>query len=129
MALFGNRDKERPQDAQPQPQGFRQLQPRQVFCRTCDAQRVFSRCWQRTAPVTVCTGCKTPFDDPAALYRQNQPSCPRCGEFLEHPGFDYGLCDTCNSKYEIVPGTKPSLLPNKKQRDDMDKLGKTWSPR
>jgi len=26
-----------------------------------------------------------------------------------------------------VPGTKPTLLPNKRQRDEMDKFGKTWS--
>lgn len=128
MALFGNRDKEQPQNKPAQPQGYRQLPPRSVYCRICDAQRTFSRVWQRLTPVTVCTCCKTPFDDPAALYRQTLPACPRCGEFLEQPGFDYGLCDNCHSKYEIVPGTKPSLLPNKQQRDAMNQFGKTWSP-
>jgi hypothetical protein len=67
------------------------------------------------------------FENPAALYNKNQPACPTCGEFLEQPGFEYGLCDGCGSKYEIMQGTVPSLLPNKKQRHAMNKVGKSWS--
>ncbi len=130
MALFGGRrDNNRPtpsrEGAAPNPPpGIRPLPAREVTCGVCDARRTFSRCWERTAPVAVCPGCRGRFDNPAALYRLPQPACPRCGEFLEHPGFQYGLCDTCGSKYEIVPGTKPGLLPNKAQRDEMNKVGR-----
>jgi hypothetical protein len=54
------------------------------------------------------------------------PACPQCGELLEHPGFEYGLCDVCGSKHELVPGTRPSLLPNKVQREAMAKHGRVW---
>jgi len=68
------------------------------------------------------------FDDPAGLYRRALPVCARCGEYLEHPGFEYGLCDGCGSKYELVAGAKPGLLPNLKQRQEMDKHGKSRIP-
>ena len=127
MALFsGNRDKQPPNA--PQPQNIRQLPPRKVFCKVCNADRPFSRCWVRLAPLTACTACNTPFPNPAELYAKRLPACPRCGEFLEHPNVHYGLCDGCHSKYEIVPGTKASLLPNRKQREQMNQFGKTWSP-
>ena len=48
-------------------------------------------------------------------------------EFLEQPGFEYGQCDGCRSKYELVTGAKPGLLPNKQQRAEMDKVGKARS--
>ena len=86
-----------------------------------------TRCWVRTAYLTQCMCCGLAFENPAALYQRNQPACPRCGEFLEHPGFEYGLCDVCGSKYELVAGAKPGLLPNKRQRDEMNKHGKAWS--
>jgi predicted RNA-binding Zn-ribbon protein involved in translation (DUF1610 family) len=98
-----------------------------VFCRVCNAYRPFTRCWMRTAPVQVCTSCGAVFEDPAKLYDLHLPACPRCGEYIEHPGFEYGLCDACGSKYEIVEGAKPGLLPNKRQRDAMDLHGKARS--
>lgn len=73
-----------------------------------------------------CPNCKTFFEDIPAIYKENQPTCPRCGEYLEQPGFEYGLCDGCGSKYELVTGTKPGLLPNAKQRAEMEKNGKVW---
>jgi len=90
-----------------------------AFCRICDERRQFSACWVRTAPVQRCTCCGTVFPDPRKLYQQNLPACPKCGEFLECAGFQYGLCDGCGSKYELMPGTRPGLLPNKKQRARM----------
>lgn len=104
------------------------LPARKIFCHVCAGERSFSRCWTRPAVVRTCPCCKTEFSDPAALYRRFQPSCPRCGEFLEQPNFEYGLCDGCGSKFEIMPGTKPGLIPNLKQRQEMDKHGKARSP-
>lgn len=125
MALFSGRgDKQPPAGAQ-QPT-IRQIPAREIFCRVCNADRTLSRCWERLAPLVGCPACNTAFENPRALYALNLPACPRCGEFLEQPGFQYGLCDGCQSKYEIVPGTKPTLLPNKRQRDEMDKFGKAW---
>lgn len=101
--------------------------PRQAYCRICGAVRKFSRCWVRLRPVRQCEGCGAAFEDPAALYRKFQPRCPRCEELLEQPTFEYGTCDGCGSKYELVAGTPPSLLPNRQQRQEMDKHGKMRS--
>jgi hypothetical protein len=124
MGLFGGRDKAPSGSALPT---VRQLPARQVYCRVCNAERVFSRCWERISPLLACPACTQAFENPAALYQLNLPACPHCGEYLEQPGFEYGACDACSSKYEIVPGTKPSLLPNRRQRDEMNKYGKSWS--
>jgi hypothetical protein len=76
--------------------------------------------------VMRCSCCGLVFENPAALYKRLQAACPKCGEFLEQPGFEYGLCDGCGSRYELVPGTKPSLLPNRAQRAAMAKYGRAW---
>jgi len=76
--------------------------------------------------VEECPCCDLKFEDPPFLYKRFQPTCPRCGEFLEQPNFEYGICDGCGSKYELMPGTKPGLLPNKAQRQEMDSHGKVW---
>lgn len=73
--------------------------------------------------VRACTSCGMPFPNAGELYRGFQPSCPQCGEFLEHPGFDYGICDNCGSKFELPDGAKPGLLPNKEQRHRMGIIG------
>jgi len=126
MALFGGRP-DKPSEAAPAQASIRQLPGRTIFCRICSADRPFSRCWERLGPLRACPGCNAVFENPAQLYQLTLPACPHCGEYLEQPGFQYGLCDGCQSKYEIVPGTRPSLLPNKRQRDEMDKFGKSWS--
>jgi hypothetical protein len=100
---------------------------RPAWCRVCNREQQLSRCWRRTSQMTQCTACGSPFENPAALYRRFQPACPNCAEPLEQPGFDYGLCDGCGSKYEIVEGAKPGLLPNRQQRAEMEKSGKSWS--
>ena len=125
MALFGKGDKAKPRGAQ----GGAEAVPvvgREAHCRICDAYRPFSKCWLRSKHMTRCPGCGIVFESPAQLYEKFQPSCPECGEFLEQPGFEYGLCDQCGSKYELVQGTKPGLLPNRQQRAEMDKHGKVW---
>jgi hypothetical protein len=126
MGLFQRR-KAVSEAAQPKPEA-RQTHPREVFCRLCDEYRQFSKCWLRLGRIAQCPSCGEAFSDPAALYKQNQPACPSCGEFLEHTGFEYGLCDVCGSKYELVQGALPSLLPNRKQREDMNLTGQSWSP-
>ena len=100
---------------------------RESHCRICKGVRHFSTCWLRPRPLTACTNCNTPFDNPQALYAMRQPACPHCGEFLEHPGFEYGQCDGCGSKYELVEGCVPSLIPNAKQRDAMNTIGRSRS--
>ena len=126
MALFGkgNSKEGKGQGAQP----VRPVIGREAYCMACRERRPFSRCWMRVAPLTQCQCCGTAFENPAELYAKNQPACPKCGELLEQPGFEYGLCDTCGSKHEVMAGTKPSLLPNRKQRAEMEKHGKSWSP-
>ena len=69
--------------------------------------------------------CGLPLGGHPEIYKKQQPACPKCGEYVEFPGFRYGICDGCKSKFELVEGTKPSLLPNSKQRAAMDKVGKT----
>ena len=93
--------------------------PKHVYCRICGAMRVFTKCWQRVLEPRVCGCCGLTFDDPIALYQQNFPACPRCEEFLEQPTFEYGICDGCGSKFELVEGTPPNLLPNRGQREEM----------
>lgn len=129
MAIFGQGDKRREGDgkAGPPPQSkARPTAPHEAFCRVCNRRQKFSRCWLRVDRLAECPCCKTAFPNPAALYQEFQPVCPRCGEYLEQPGFEYGLCDGCGSKYELVAGTRPDLLPNLKQRAEMEKHGKTW---
>jgi hypothetical protein len=125
LALFGKGEKEKPgQDKGPS--GAVPVVGRKAFCRICDDYRQFSRCWLRPKHVTQCPECGVRFENVPALYAKFQPACPRCGAFLEQPGFEYGLCDGCGSRYELVPGTKPGLLPNQRQRAEMDKHGKVW---
>jgi hypothetical protein len=102
---------------------------RDAPCRICKGMRHFSRCWLRPRMLTACTHCNAPFDDPRALYALRQPACPHCGEFLEHPGFEYGLCDDCGSKYELVENCVPGLLPNAQQREAMNQTGRSRSIR
>ena len=125
MGLFGKRDTQ-PKDGG----GFAETVPlpgRQAWCRECKADRTFTKCWKRNGYVAQCPCCGVQFDNLAQVYERNQPVCPRCGEFLEHPGFEYGICDGCQSKYELVEGAKPGLLPNKKQRAQMEQYGKSWT--
>lgn len=134
MALFGKTEKK----ATPTPaakesrvahrdsDSARPVVGREVFCRICDKRQQFSRCWLRVNFEVRCPCCGMAFENPAEPYMKFQAACPQCGENLEQPGFEYGLCDGCGSKYELVPGTKPGLLPNKKQRAEMEKHGKAW---
>ena len=123
MALFG---KKKDPAAKPESE-MRQAASRTAYCRICKAEKVFSPCWERVGLLQRCTFCRRPFADPEKLYARHLPVCPGCGEYLEHPSFLYGLCSGCGSKYELMPGAKPSLLPNKSQRESMDKQGKSWS--
>ncbi len=125
MGLFGRKDKEPAQGTAAA--GTRPTMPRIAYCSVCNRDQQFSRCWLRTTLVTQCGCCGQAFQEPRAIYAQNLPACPRCGEFLEHPGFEYGLCDGCGSKFEVVQGTKPGLLPNKQQRDAMNRHGRSRS--
>lgn len=127
MALFRRNDaaKDEAKPASSTPEA-RSVIARNVYCRICEAYTNFSKCWLRIKPLTKCMGCGTAWPNPRSLYEETQPSCPTCGEWLEFPGFEYGLCDVCGSKYELVEGAKPSLIPNKKQRDAMDAVGKSW---
>ena len=105
----------------------RPLIGRQLQCRVCAEPRKLTRCWRRLVPVKKCGCCGQVFENPLALYAQFQPKCPRCAEPLEQPGFDYGLCDGCGTKYEIVENTKPGLMPNQRQREEMRKTGRIWT--
>ena len=128
MPLFRRNEKNAPASAAgASPDKVRPLPARRVFCATCNSEQTFTRCWTRPAMLRACTCCKTAFPDPAALYKRRLPACPQCGEYLEHPNFEYGLCDGCGSKFEIMPGAKPGLLPNREQRQEMDKHGKARS--
>lgn len=97
---------------------------KEQLCSVCSARRMFTRSWHRIRPVTQCPCCGLTFESVQKVYSQVQPQCPKCEEPMEQPNFDYGLCDTCGSKFEIVAGTKPGLLPNQQQRADMRKFGK-----
>ena len=114
--------------AKPEAKALEETRPlvgRVVYCRVCAADRNFSRAWRRMRRMPVCPCCGLEFKDLNALYAQHQPLCPRCEEPLEVPDFDYGLCDACGSKFEIMEGTKPGLLPNRAQRMEMNKHGRT----
>lgn len=78
-------------------------------------------CWRRLRYVSECECCGLVFTDVGALYEAHQPACPDCQELLEQPGFEYGLCDECGSKFEIVGDMIPNLLPNRAQREEMDR--------
>lgn len=103
------------------------LVARQAWCSVCDAYRTFTTLWRRAVMMRKCPNCGLAFEDPEPLYQRAQPTCPKCREPLEQPSFDYGYCDSCGSKFELVEGGKPGLLPNQRQRDEMDKHGKSWS--
>ena len=103
------------------------LVPRQVWCSICDAYTTFTRVWRRAAIMRKCPNCGLDFPQPEALYARFQPACPRCHEPLEQPNFDYGFCDRCGSKFELMEGAKPGLLPNQRQREEMDKHGTSRS--
>ena len=129
MGLFRRNKKaaEEPALVEDGPGGGSTTLARDAHCRLCNGPRHFSRCWLRPRMLTACTHCNTPFDNPKALYAMRQPACTHCGEFLEHPGFEYGLCDDCGSKYELVEGCVPSLLPNAEQRDAINRTGRSRS--
>ena len=132
MALFGRGNKDAGKQGASGPQrpansGMRPIVGRAVWCRVCDREQQLSRCWRRMGLMAQCPSCGCTFENPAALYSRFQPACPQCAEPLEQPNFDYGLCDGCGSKYEIVEGAKPGLLPNRQQRAEMEKHGKSWS--
>ncbi len=130
MALFGRKNKapgsRQPAERSREPADTHPLVGRRVYCQVCDADRTFSRCWRRTALMRRCPACGALFESPGKLYRDFQPECPQCAEPLEQVGFDYGICDGCGSKYEIVEGTKPGLLPNQRQRAERARIGKTY---
>lgn len=127
MALFGRGGSSgsKPSDAAT-PESHSIL-GKNAFCRVCNAEATFSRCWLRVKPASKCSCCGTMLPNAPELYKKRQPSCPSCGEWLEQPGFEYGLCDTCGSKFEITEGCRPCLLPNQQQRAEMDKIGRAWS--
>jgi len=126
MALFGRGEKKDAVPENPEASAARPVMGREALCRICDKRQKFTRCWLRAEPVRRCSCCGLVFPDPAVLYAQRMPGCPQCGEPLEHPNFEYGLCDVCGSKHELVTGTKPTLLPNKAQREAMAKYGRMW---
>ena len=103
------------------------LMQKKATCYVCNDTRTFTKVWRRTTMMTRCPNCGLVFEEPAQLYKRFQPSCPKCEEPLEQPGFEYGYCDQCGSKYELMDGAKPGLLPNQAQRDEMKKHGKSWS--
>lgn len=105
--------------------GTRPVLGREVRCRVCEKAQQFSKCWLRVELLQKCPECEMVFEDPEFIYNQRIPSCPRCREYLEQPGFEYGKCDACGSKFELVQGCVPNLLPNKAQRDAMDRVGRT----
>ena len=109
------------------PSSERILVARDSYCRICKDLRKFTRCWQRVGMMSTCPCCGLAFEEPRALYAKNQPMCPRCSEFLEQPGFEYGLCDGCGTKYELVEGARPGFMPNKEQRAEMEQYGRSRS--
>ena len=127
MALFSKKTPGKGETGKPADAGRRPVVGRAAFCRICNARRQFSKCWLRVEPVRRCPCCGKVFENSAEIYKHFQPTCPACGEFLEQPGFEYGHCDGCRSKYELVTGAKPGLLPNKQQRAEMNKVGRARS--
>ncbi len=124
MALFGKRDKGAAGSKDAGDGGKHPIVGRRIYCRICDKEQMLTRCWRRTEMMRQCPDCGQTFETPQHLYARFQPSCPKCEEPLELPGFDYGLCDGCGSKYEIVEGAKPGLLPNRRQREEINKHGR-----
>jgi hypothetical protein len=128
MGLFSRGDKGA--DAEKKPasadQGVHPVAGKTIHCRVCNGDRTLTRCWRRTAIMRACPCCGLVFENAKALYAGFAPACPKCAEPLEQTGFDYGFCDGCGSKYEVVEGTKPGLLPNLRQRQAMDQVGKAW---
>lgn len=123
MALF-RRKAEAASGEPPAAQPRLPLVSRHVYCAVCESEQDFSPCWRRAGHPTRCDACGQQFEDVAQLYKQVLPACPHCEEPLEQPGFDYGTCTTCGSKFEIMEGTKPTLLPNRAQRAAMDMHGR-----
>lgn len=127
MALFGKGSrKKKAVEAQAAASKSQPVPGHVACCLVCGDRQQFSRCWVRIGRIVQCPGCGAAFSDPAKIYAQFQPACPHCGEFFEQPGFEYGLCDGCGSKHELVQGSKPGLLPDRKQRAEMAKHGKVW---
>ena len=128
MALFPRGGKNKAaSSANQEVEETRPLVGRELICRVCEQTQRLTRCWRRLVPMRQCACCGQPFENPAALYAQFQPHCPRCAEALEQPNFDYGLCDGCGTKYEIVENTKPGLIPNRKQREEIRTTGRIWT--
>lgn len=125
MRWFGKKESGR--DSSEEKARVHPLVPKEAWCFVCDRRQRFTRVWRRAARLHACPACAFAFGDPELLYQKIQPACPQCREPLEQPDFDYGLCDGCGSKFELMEGTKPGFLPNKRQRDEMDKHGKSWS--
>ncbi|HDP34650.1 MAG TPA: hypothetical protein ENN29_06015 [Candidatus Hydrogenedentes bacterium] len=103
------------------------LVKKRAMCHVCGDVQSFTQVWRRAAMVRRCPNCGLVFENPEELYKRFQPACPKCEEPLEQPGFEYGYCDRCGSKFELMEGAKPGLLPNQSQRDEMRKHGKSWS--
>ncbi len=103
------------------------LVAKQAWCSVCDKTQTFTKVWRRAVMMRRCPNCGMEFDEPSLLYQRTQPICLQCREPLEQPSFDYGFCDGCGSKFELMDGAKPGLLPNQAQRNEMDKHGKSWS--
>ena len=103
------------------------LMQKKAHCSVCSDTRTFTKVWRRAAMMARCHNCGLVFESSAELYKRFQPACPKCEEPLEQPGFEYGYCDQCGSKFEVMDGAKPGLLPNQAQRDAMKEHGKSWS--
>lgn len=116
--------KKREESQQVSRDNVERLEPREVFCRVCEKKTQFSYVWRRKSPQIYCMNCNLEFTDVQSLYNKFGPKCPQCEEPLESLDFDYGLCDDCGSKYELVAGSKPSWLPNQAQREDMNRTGR-----
>lgn len=126
MALFNRGRAQEEKAAKSDP--VHPLVGRELPCQICGTRQMFTRSWRRKVPLNQCPCCGLQFESVEKIYRQFQPQCPKCEEPLEMPGFDYGFCDACGSKFEIVTGTKPGLLPNRQQREAMKKYGKVRRP-
>lgn len=102
------------------------LPPTIAYCRICDDRATFTKRWRRVHVAGRCACCGLEFSAVPHMIEAFQPQCPRCFEYIEQPTFEYGECDGCGSKFELLDGTYPNLLPNKFQREQMDKVGKVW---
>lgn len=124
MALFGNKGAQANRQPSQDIESKVPVPPQEWYCRICDARRVFTHCWKRQTMQSGCKCCGTGFELPEKHYKRSQPRCPKCEEYLEQPGFEYGICDGCGSKFELMKGTPANLLPNAQQREEMNKVGK-----